>query len=54
MSRRVLIGFIIAAIATVGLLVIYFINQRIPRDPSDVGNTAGNLHNGGYFFEMDG
>jgi hypothetical protein len=54
MSRRALIGFIIAAIATVALLVVYFLDQRIPRDPSDVGNSAGNLHNGGYFFEMDG
>ncbi len=54
MSRRVLIGFIIAAILTTGLLVLYFLDQQIPRDPSDVGNSAGNLHNGGYFFEMDG
>ena len=52
MNRRIALGFILTGLIVVLLLLIYFWDQRIIKDPSDVGNTAGNLNNGGYFFEM--
>ena len=53
MNRRIALGFIITGLIVVLLLVVYFLDQRVIKDPSDVGNLAGNLYNGGYFFEMD-
>ncbi|SEL01842.1 protein of unknown function [Butyrivibrio sp. ob235] len=54
-SRTFLIFFSIFITAiTVGLL-IYFISKRVPmNDENVVGNTPGNLYNGGLFLEMDG
>lgn len=54
MNIRIAIGFLITGLLVVLLLVVYFLDQRVPRDPSDIGNSAGNLHNGGLVFEMDG
>lgn len=54
MNKKVIIFFSILAILLVGGLIAYFIAQQIPRSPEDVGNLAGNIHNGGYFCEMDG
>ena len=54
MNRRIALGFIITGLIATLLLVVYFLDQRVITYPSDFGNTAGNLHNGGLFFEMDG
>ena len=54
MSRRAAIGFILTGVVAIALFVLYLFSKQIPRDPSDFGNTAGNLHNKGLFFEMDG
>ena len=35
------------------MVAVYIYEQIIPMSPSDTGNLAGNLHNNGYFFEMD-
>ncbi len=44
-----------AAILIVALLSIFMLSQRIPMNPAGtVGNTAGNLNNGGLFCEYDG
>lgn len=48
----VLLGFIIIAAA---LVMIHFYTNRITPNPSGtIGNTAGNLNNGGLFCEQDG
>ena len=52
MNRRIALGFILTGLIVVLLLFVYFLDQRVIKYPSDTGNLAGNLHNGGYFFEM--
>ena len=48
----VLLGFIISACA---LMLLNYFSERIPSNPyGTVGNTAGNLNNGGLFCEQDG
>ncbi len=38
-----------------GLMIASFFNERIPSNPEGtIGNTAGNLNNGGLFCEQDG
>ena len=37
-----------------GIVAFYVIDQKVPMSPTDHGNSAGNLHNSGLFFEMDG
>ena len=54
MNRRIALGFIITGLIATLLLVVYFLDQRVIKYPSDFGNLAGNLHNDGLFFEMDG
>ncbi len=45
-------GIVVALIVA---LIVYRINRIVPTNPEDaVGNTAGNLYNGGYFCEVDG
>ena len=42
-------------IVVAGLLIFYTISTRTPKNPSEaLGNTAGNLLNGGTFCEYDG
>lgn len=55
-SRRKNIFFIIIALVVLSaILVTVILFGRIPmNDDSAVGNTAGNLYNGGYFCEADG
>ncbi len=52
MSKRAILVFSIVALLIVAMMAYYVIDSRIPMDSSDVGNSAGNLHNGGYFYEM--
>ncbi|SFP75633.1 protein of unknown function [Butyrivibrio proteoclasticus] len=54
MSKRAIIVVSIIALLTVGTLALYIHGHQIPMSSSDSGNSAGNLHNNGYFFEMDG
>nr|WP_297703291.1 DUF5050 domain-containing protein [uncultured Butyrivibrio sp.] len=54
MNKRIIIGFLIVFVIIAGIMTFYVIDSRIPMDPADYGNSAGNLHNGGLFFEMDG
>ena len=52
--RNILIIIITFAIVAV-LIVLVLLSSRIPlNDENTVGNTAGNLNNGGYFCEYDG
>lgn len=54
MKDKIKVILIIAGIlaAFAGLFIINFFLNRIPENPSGtVGNTAGNLYNGGYFCE---
>ena len=54
MTRRILIAFILAGTGLIAALVIYFLNRQIPMSPYNSGNIAGNMLNGGLFFEMNG
>ncbi len=54
MNRKFVIFFIIMLLIVIGFGTFYYLDKRVPLDPSSVGNSAGNLHNGGLFFEMDG
>ena len=51
-------GILIACIVIALLIVFYVISifqKKVPQNPAGtVGNTAGNLNNGGYFCESDG
>ena len=54
-STRALILMIVGFLALILFAVISILSKRVELPPSDaVGNTAGNLNNGGLFFEMDG
>jgi hypothetical protein len=52
--RRTILAFIIVTLLIVAVVIFTILDKRVPRNPSDHGNSAGNLHNGGLFFEMDG
>lgn len=54
MSKKTVISFSIFVLIVIGFIAYYIYDQTIPKDPSDHGNTASNLHNNGLFFEMDG
>ena len=54
MNKKIVIVFLLVAFLSIGLVAVTLYEQRIPMDPSDVGNMTGNLQNGGLFFEMDG
>ena len=54
MNRRIILGFSIFALLITLSLSVYFYTNQVPMNPLDVGNSSGNLQNGGYFFEMDG
>ncbi len=54
MSRRGVLVLFILFLFIAGFFTFYLIDRRVPTDPANVGNTAGNLQNKGYFFEMDG
>lgn len=46
---------VLALIIFAGLIVLNNINNRVPENPAGtVGNTSGNLYNGGRFCENDG
>ena len=53
MSRRFIIGFVITGILIILVMTYYVLDNRIPMNESDTGNLAGNMQNGGLFFEMD-
>lgn len=54
MNKRIIFAFVAMLLVLAGALTLYFYSKRIPMDPSNHGNTAANLQNGGLFFEMDG
>lgn len=54
-KQKNIVIFLAAIIILTALIVLVIISGRIPlNDESTVGNTAGNLNNGGYFCEHDG
>ena len=54
-NRKFLILFSAFITALTIIILIYIISKRVPmNDENVVGNTAGNLYNGGLFMEMDG
>lgn len=53
-QKNILI-FSITGVILIGLFVSVILSSRIPmNDENTVGNTPGNLNNGGYFCESDG
>ena len=53
-QKNILI-FSIAGVILLAILLMVILGGRIPmNDDATVGNTPGNLNNGGYFCEMDG
>lgn len=56
--KKKIIGLSCAALVLIiiaGLMVLNNINSRVPENPAGtVGNTSGNLYNGGLFCENDG
>lgn len=54
-KKKNILILIIAGVVLLILLVVVILSGRIPmNDDFTVGNTPGNLNNGGYFCEMDG
>lgn len=54
-TQRNILFFSISGVILALLIVLIVLSTRIPlNDESTVGNTAGNLNNGGYFCEHDG
>jgi hypothetical protein len=50
-----LIIFIIIVLILASACIIYYIRNRVPNNPAGtVGNTSGNIYNGGLFCESDG
>lgn len=50
-----ILAIIIALVIIIALILCVLFTGRIPEnDPDTVGNTPGNLNNGGYFCESDG
>ncbi len=54
MNKKFVIFFIVMLLLIIGFGVFYYLDKRVPLDSTNVGNSAGNLHNNGLFFEMDG
>ena len=54
MSKKAVLVFILILLLLTGAMTLYLLNKRVPMDPSNTGNIAGNLQNKGLFFEMDG
>ncbi|RKM61042.1 DUF5050 domain-containing protein [Butyrivibrio sp. CB08] len=53
MNRKFIVFLIIILLACAGFGTYYFLDKRVPLNPNAVGNSAGNLHNNGLFFEMN-
>ncbi len=54
MSKKAAIIFVLILLVVSGVMALYLISKRVTMDPSNSGNSSGNLQNGGLFFEMDG
>ncbi len=54
MKVRTIIAASIIALIIVGFVAFYVHDQIVPMSENDIGNSAGNLHNNGFVFEMDG
>ena len=54
MKLKTVLFTILTTLILVGILLVYISEQRVTMSPTDRGNSAGNLHNSGLFFEMDG
>ena len=54
MNKKFMIFVSLLVLVLAGAVTLYILENRIPMSPSNTGNTAGNLQNGGLFFEMDG
>ncbi len=52
--KNILIILIAVVILTALAVSMYFLGRIPENDPNTVGNTPGNLNNGGYFCESDG
>lgn len=53
-AKNIIITVIIVLLLVGAIFVSRQLNRRIPNPPGTVGNTAGNLINGGLFCESDG
>lgn len=54
MTKKTILVFVIIGLLIAFGMGAYVISERVPMDSTDIGNSAGNLHNNGLFFEMDG
>ncbi len=54
-KKKIIIPVTLILIVLIAVYVLNLYSERVPENPSGtVGNTAGNLNNGGYFCESDG
>lgn len=54
-KKKVVISTVLIIIVLIAVNIANLYSKHIPKNPSGtVGNTAGNLNNGGYFCESDG
>jgi len=54
MTKRTAVTFAIITLIIAFVVAVHIKDQQIAMFPSDHGNLAGNLHNSGLVFEMDG
>ena len=54
MTKRTAVTFALITLIIAFVVAAHIKEQQITMFPSDHGNLAGNLHNSGLVFEMDG
>ena len=54
MNKQTAVTFALITLIIAFATAMHIRNQQIPMSPSDHGNSAGNLHNSGLVYEMDG
>lgn len=54
-KKKIIISTVLIIVVLITLYIVNLYASRVPENPAGtVGNTAGNLNNGGYFCESDG
>lgn len=54
-KAKVTVFVVLITIILIGVWIVNYLINRVPDNPAGtIGNTAGNLNNGGYFCESDG
>lgn len=54
-KKKIIISTVLIILVLIAIYILNLYASRVPKNPSGtIGNTAGNLNNGGYFCESDG